>query len=44
MDEGFFHFKRPANEPVKAYQAESPEWEALRKELDSQAAAPIEIP
>ena len=34
MNQGFFHLNKPANEPVKAYTAESGDWKELCEELD----------
>ncbi len=44
MNEAFFHFTKPANEPVKAYQDGDACWKDLLEEMDTQAANPIEIP
>ena len=44
MNQGFFHLNKPANEPVKAYTAESGDWKELCGELEYQASHRIEIP
>ncbi len=44
MYEGFFHFEKPVNEPVKSYRENDPAWKELREEIDRQASHPIEIP
>lgn len=44
MNQGFFHLNKPANEPVKAYTAESGDWKELCEELEYQASHRIEIP
>lgn len=44
MNQGFFHFDKPVNEPVRIYTANSENWKELQEELEYQASHPIEIP
>ena len=44
MNNAYFQIKHPENEPVKGYLPGSPERTALKAELKSQLANPVEVP